>query len=247
MKTISLALALASALFTFAPRAHAQDVSSAETGARAAEPIAAQATLVTGSSAPGNRPAGPGQGVAGVGVRFGFGSMSLDAARLPMKSGLADSLNQQGVIVTPSVQLGGDGYFFKLDFPLAKMETFSAYGLGIYPLNYGHYFRKTGLMPYGSAGIVGSALTMPGQGLSGAFGQVRVAAGLTYRVVRELNVLLEVGYSPWAAGVVVDKRKTAELEQSANDGQSVDLMPGNRSAQGGMGNALDFALGVEWL
>jgi len=66
-------------------------------------------------------------------------------------------------------------------------------------------------------------------------------------VVRELNVLLEVGYSPWAAGVVVDKRKTAELEQSANDGQSVDLMPGNRSAQGGMGNALDFALGVEWL
>jgi hypothetical protein len=126
-----------------------------------------------------------------------------------------------------AVQRALDGYFFKLEFPQKEIQTFSTRGLGLYPLNYGHYFRKPGLFPYASAGVTISVLSTATQGLSGASAAGRLATGLKVEVTERLRASLEVGYTPWAAGFLVEGR--------------------DRPAKAGLGNGLDVSVGFEWL
>jgi hypothetical protein len=181
------------------------------------------------------------------GVRVGQTRFALSAQSLASRGMPVDDWTDHGTQVVPTFCVGGDGYFMKLDFPIMKTSVASAYGLGLYPLNYGHLFKKTGLFPFASAGLAASVLSMPGQGISGAFGVARLATGLKVRVAGGLGLSAEIGYAPFAAAALVDKQKTHDLVQGAIDGASLDPPSGMRPARGGIGREVDFLIGVEWL
>ena len=139
--------------------------------------------------------------------------------------------------VTPTLHLGGSGYFFKIDVPLSFAPQLTTFGLGLYPINYGVFIPSASLFPYlslgGAANLVDSRNTgdpSTSNKLVGAFVQVRGALGLKYFPAQGLAVSGEIGYSPWAAGILL-------------------VTPAGSSTQvrGGTGSVFDFSLGLEWL
>jgi hypothetical protein len=181
------------------------------------------------------------------GVRMGETQFALSAQSLSSKGVPVDDWSETGRQVVPTFCVGGDGYFMKLDFPILKTSVATSYGLGLYPLNFGHLFKRTGLFPFASAGVAASVLTLPGQGISGASAEARLALGLKVRLWGGLALSAEVGYAPYVAAAVVDKQKMHDLVQGAIDGQSIDPPAGTRPARGGLGRGLDFLVGIEWL
>jgi hypothetical protein len=181
------------------------------------------------------------------GVRAGQASFALDSERYSAKGVPVDNWNGVGRQIVPTFCVGGDGYFVKFDFPIMKVADASSYGFGLYPINFGHLFKKTGLFPFLSAGAAASILTLPGQGISGASAQARGALGLKVNLWHGLGLSAEVGYSPFVAAALVDKQKMHDLVQGAIDGQSFETPVGSRPARGGMGRGVDFLVGVEWM
>jgi hypothetical protein len=181
------------------------------------------------------------------GVRMGEAQFALSAQSLSLNGVPVDDWSETGRQVVPTFCVGGDGYFMKLDLPLLRTSTTTSYGLGLYPLNFGHLFKSTGLFPFASAGVAASVITLPGQGISGASAQARAAVGLKVRLWSGLALSAEVGYAPYIAAAVVDKQKMHDLVQGAIDGQSIDSPVGTRAARGGIGRGLDFLIGIEWL
>ncbi len=149
------------------------------------------------------------------------------------------TVKSTAVTVTPTLHLGGSGFFFKIDVPLSFASDYTTYGLGLYPINFGVYLRHVGLFPYGSLGVAGSIVqsrSTPDPTTSnkiiGAVAQMRLATGLKYFPISNLAVSLEVGYSPWAAGVMLlPPRSDATATRT----------------EGGFGSIWDLSLGVEWL
>lgn len=232
-----------------APLAADEEVSAST---RPSSPTAGDATVIAGRDADGivvDRPAPASRGMHKVafGVRAGQSRFGLSAQGLADKGMPVDNWSDRALLVAPTFCVGGDGYFIKLEAPIMKTSTASAYGFGIYPLNFGYLFERAGLFPYGSAGVAASVLTLPGQGASGAFAVARLAAGLKARVASGFAVSAEVGYSPFAAAALVDKQKTHDLVQSAIDGGNIDPPAGMRPARGGIGRELDFVVGLEWM
>ena len=191
----------------------------------------------------------------GLGVRVGAAQASLKSTRLPRAAEVvSDDVNDNMMLIVPTVHLGGDQFFFKLDVPLMRWDDGYTVGLGVYPLNYGHTVANGRLMPYASAGGAASVATLKPAAddrvqlpLRALMLQARAAAGLKWRAVPGVAVSLEAGFSPYAIGGVVDdqRRRTAESDMDA--GRSPDLRPGNRPVSAGVGQVMDVALGVEWL
>jgi hypothetical protein len=139
--------------------------------------------------------------------------------------------------VTPTLHLGGSGFFFKLDVPLSFAPQFTTFGLGLYPINFGVFVESASLFPYlslgGAANVVDSRNTgdpATSNKLIGAIVQARGALGLKYFPRQGLALSAEVGYSPWAAGILL-------------------ITPADSSTQvhGGTGSVFDFSFGAEWL
>jgi hypothetical protein len=181
------------------------------------------------------------------GARAGEARFALNSERYSAKGLPVDNWNDTGRQLVPTFCVGGDGYFLKLDFPVMKASKASSYGLGLYPINFGHLFRTTGLFPFLSGGVAASVITLPGQGISGASAQARGAVGLKVHLWGGLGLSAEVGYSPFVAAALVDKQKMHDLVQSAIDGQSFEVPAGSRPARGGIGRGVDFLVGIEWL
>ena len=206
------------------------------------------AATVTATPAPPPDDAGR-MGWVGVGVRLGYTQLHLtppsslistyNSATGTTSTTAEHTVDSGGRTLTPTLHLGGGGFFFKLDVPITFASQFLAYGLGIYPINFGMYLPREALFPYGSFGFAtsivqsrGTADPLTSNKIIGAVAQVRAAVGLKYFPMRALALSGEVGYSPWAAGVML-------------------LPPGAGSnttrTQGGFGSVWDFSLGVEWL
>ena len=191
----------------------------------------------------------------GIGVRVGVAQASLKSRRLPgVAEVVSDDVNDAITMVTPSAHIGGDRFFFKLDAPLMRWDGGYTVGLGVYPLNYGRYFPRSKLLPYGSAGGAVSAATMKPSSqdtvqvpLRALMVQGRMAAGLKWRAVPGVALSLEAGFSPYAAGGVVDNERRKAAEAAVDAGKAPDLTPGNRPVNAGIGQVMDLALGVEWL
>ena len=69
------------------------------------------------------------------------------------------ALRSNVTTVTPTIHLGGSGYFFKLDLPISFGSSFSMVGLGFYPINFGIYFDHLSMFPYLSLGTVANVVT----------------------------------------------------------------------------------------
>jgi hypothetical protein len=206
------------------------------------------AATVTATPAP--QPAeGRRMGWVGVGVRLGYTQLHLtppsslvssyNSTTGSTSSTAEHTVDSSGRTLTPTLHLGGGGFFFKLDVPITFASQFIAYGLGLYPINFGMYLPHAALFPYGSFGFATSIVQsrdtadpLTSNKIIGAVAQVRAAVGLKYFPVHALALSGEVGYSPWAAGVML-------------------LPPGAGSnttrTQGGFGSVWDFSLGIEWL
>ncbi len=207
----------------------------------------AAATVAT--SAPPERDDARRMGWFGVGARFGYTQLHLvppaslvgsyNSVTGSRSTSAEHTVSSTAMTVTPTLHLGGGGFFFKVDVPLSFASDYTTYGLGLYPINFGIYLPRVALFQYGSLGIAGSiaqSRSTPDPATSnkiiGAVAQMRVATGLKYFPASNLAVSFEVGYSPWAAGVML-------------------LPPGSGSnttrTQGGFGSIWDLSLGVEWL
>ena len=148
-------------LLVVAGRAHAQ---SAEAGYDGASSSAATVTV-----APAPAPSVRRMGWFGLGARIGVTELRLTAPTSVVNSieqvtgGTAGvdqfALRSNVTTLTPTIHLGGNGYFFKLDLPISFGSSFSMVGLGLYPINFGMYFDHLAMFPYLSLGTVASLVT----------------------------------------------------------------------------------------
>jgi hypothetical protein len=203
----------------------------------------ATATLVAPAAPPAVRPIHE----VGIGLRVGVQWFSLKADRLTARGLPVDDWTDVAREIVPSFSVGGDGYFFRLDLPIRLTSSVKTYGLGLYPLNFGYLFQRSGIFPYASAGVAASVLTLQRQGVSGATGEARLAAGVKTSFWRSWAVSAEIAYAPFVAGIAVDKQKSEDLIHGEFDGHGVKSQPGTHPARGGFGQGFEFLLGVEWI
>ncbi len=187
----------------------------------------------------------------GIGARVGITQLRLippasvvnDIDQISGGTAVADqfALRSNVTTVTPTLHLGGSGFFLKLDLPISFGSNFTMVGFGLYPINFGIYFDRLAVFPYLSFGGVASIVTShatPDPGTSnrliGGVFQARVAAGLKYFPLHDLALSGEVGYSPWTAGAVA-------LPSDSGSGSNATHF------EGGFGSVFDLAFGVEWL
>lgn len=187
----------------------------------------------------------------GIGARVGVTQLRLtaptsvvnDLEQITGGSAGADefALRQNVTTITPTLHLGGSGYFFKADLPISFGSSFSMIGLGLYPINFGIWFDRLAMFPYLSLGAVANFVTShstPDPGTSnkliGAIAQARVALGMKFFPLHGLALSGEFGYSPWTAGAVA-------LPPESGSGSDATRF------EGGFGSVLDFSFGVEWL
>jgi hypothetical protein len=204
-------------------------------------------------------------GFAGLSIRVGTSRIALRAQNLPMAG---DDLvafarvtghdvsqvdfHEQLVTVTPSLHVGGSGYFFRVDAPLGFSSSAQTFGLGVYPVNVGVTVPAARVMPYAGAGVVGSFVV--GDSAAGAGGgtlatgglfQARTALGVKLLPGNRTDLSLEFGYSPWAVGGVVNptefQRAASRLERGLQIGDPARVM------RAGAGNVWDLSVGVGWL
>lgn len=215
-------------------------------GAARADADTTAGTVTTSAPA---APEGRRMGWFGLGARLGFTELHLsppaswvstfNAATGSSVNASDYSLSTSARTITPTLHLGGGGFFFKLDVPISFAPRFLTYGVGLYPLNFGVYIPQVALFPYGTAGVLTSIVQSRGtfdpatsDKIIGALVQARVAAGLKYFPMHAMAVSFEVGYSPWAGGVLFlppfDDHDATHTE-------------------GGFGSAWDLSVGVEWL
>jgi len=229
-------------LIGVAGRAHAQ---TDEFGYGSSGP---SATVTVAAPAP---PEERRMGWFGIGARVGVTQLRL-AAPASVVNGIeqltggtagadAFALRSNVTTVTPTLHLGGSGFFFKLDLPISFGSSFTMVGLGLYPLNFGIWFDRLAMFPYLSLGAVANVVTShqtsdPGTSnkLIGGVAQARVAAGLKFFPLHGLALSGEFGYSPWTAGAVA-------LPPDGGSGSDATRF------EGGFGSVLDFSFGIEWL
>jgi len=206
------------------------------------------AATVTTSPAP-SQDDGRRMGWFGIGLRAGYEELHLtppssvvgsyNAVTGSSTSTAEHTVRSTARTLTPTLHLGGGGFFFKLEVPLSLASNYFSYGIGLYPINFGVYLPGLALFPYGSAG--GSASIVQSRDtpdpttsnkIIGGVAQVRVAGGLKYFPIKNLAASFEVGYAPWAAGVML-------LPPAAGSNTT--------RTEGGFGSSWDLSLGVEWL
>src|SRR5450432_897173 len=220
----------------------APDVDTSATSSATASPEAELAATAPPAATPPPR-----MGWFGAGIRLGMQDVHLmppaalvngvnTASGQAFQSGNF-AVDSSAWTVTPTLHLRGSGYFFKMDVPLSFAPQFTTFGLGLYPINFGVFIESASLFPYlslgGAANLVDSRDTgdpSTSNKLIGAIVQARGARGLKYFPARGLALSGELGYSPWAAGILL-------------------VTPANSSTQvhGGIGSVFDFSLGIEWL
>jgi hypothetical protein len=210
---------------------------------------------------------------AGFGVRLGIYTLDVAAEDVPFfsdevqqaidafnklnpdskKSRSALDLKADMTQVIPTLHLGGDGFFFRLDVPVAFGDGLTSLGLGIYPLAYGYFIESIGLFPYLVAGgaahyLSSGSVTARGAKVdvsqSGGILQARVALGAKIRTVGRLNGVFEVGYSPWLGAGMVD---TGKLKALRNATDPLSLPDPSEAVRAGLGSAIDFSAGIEWM
>jgi len=141
-------------------------------------------------------------------------------------------LHENLLEIAPSIHLGGDGFYFKVEAPLRQSATLRAYGAGIYPLNYGLLIPALHIMPTASAGVVLSYLADRRTDAVGPLFETRVAVGIKFFPAHGLALSLDIARTPWALGAVRG-RGPSWWQRS--------------DARGGIGNGWGLGVGVSWL
>ncbi len=210
---------------------------------------------------------------AGFGIRFGVFNLDVAAENVPFfDSKVQEALDAYNrlnpgnqvtenamdleaslVQVVPTLHLGGDGFFFRLDLPIGFGDDITTLGLGLYPLAYGHFIESLGLFPYavlGGAAHYATSGRVTSHGAkfdvsqSGAVLQGRLAVGAKLRIFEKLNGVGELGFSPWTVAGLVD---TDKLDAIKNADTSSSIQDPASAVRAGAGSSFDFSVGIEWL
>ncbi|MBN1961423.1 MAG: hypothetical protein JW841_10790 [Deltaproteobacteria bacterium] len=165
------------------------------------------------------------------------------------------NLNTGMLQIIPSFHLGGDGYFTKLELPIGLSSEFKTIGFGCYPINYGWTIDEFNLFPYLSVGFAlsyayskkfeptsGSTVNVNAKG---GLIETRAAVGIKYFGVDNWPISIEIGYSPYALGLVFDNNQKLRIDST----NVLDALPDNPGsiARGGAGWLLSALVGVDWL
>jgi hypothetical protein len=190
-----------------------------------------------GDARPQVRPADPPNlNWAGLGVRFGIAWWTLSSRGLPVED--SADLNVTLKVLTPTLHLGGDRRFVKIDFVIGAGDELKLYGLGFYPLSYGYFIAPIRLFPYGALGGTLNYATQSADRTNpsrmGLLVQSRVALGAKWRPIPSICGSIEVGYSPWAAGAL------GSAPSTTTGSQAISLV-------GGTGRVWDVSVGIELL
>lgn len=184
---------------------------------------------------------------AGIGINAGVVMLRLSADRALRTFGgesgtqLADDaptsiasfdLRETLFEIAPTIQMGGDRFYFRMEAPLRQSATLRTYGVGFYPLNYGYYVPRWRIMPSASAGAVFSYLTDRRTDAVGPLVETRVSVGVKFFPVRGLALSMDVARTPWAIGAL--HGSGPEWWRRAD-------------ARGGIGTGWALGLGVFWL
>ncbi len=173
-------------------------------------------------------------------------SPGMDASAPSMTHADMD-LRTQLVLLTPSLEAGGDGWFFKLEAPIGFGDDVRTYGLGVYPLNVGGKVAGSAdasLAGYASAGAVMSYVTfVDSDDAAGALVQGRLAAGLRLRTRGGYAMTFELGYGLFAIGGVVDFARRESLEAYDPRGMAPPPRPGEVAQGGEQQGMVDVSVG----
>jgi hypothetical protein len=171
-----------------------------------------------------------------------FGHIGASVADAPSPVGTAASglhdFNTSVTTITPTLHLGGDGYFFKMEGILGIGPDFKTFGAGIYPINYGYFIRQASLFPYFSLGFAMQYLRGKSTDIEskGAILQGRAAVGVKWRILGWTTVSAELGTSAVAVGI-----------EDTRMGQESATVNGKVEGVVGVGKAVDFSFGIEIL
>jgi hypothetical protein len=175
------------------------------------------------------------------------GLRSSQAKAAPTMTSADMNLRDQLMLVTPTLEAGGDGYFFKLEAPLGFGDRVRTYGLGVYPLNVGGHLggdRAQEVAGYLSAGVALSYATfVDADDAAGGLFQGRLAGGLRLRMSGGYAMTFELGYSPWALGGVVDFGKKSAIKSYDPRGAAPPPRPGEIAQGGEQSGMIDVSVG----
>jgi hypothetical protein len=149
--------------------------------------------------------------------------------------GVSDTL----VTIAPGLELGAGPLFFRVEGIAGYGSELRTYGLGVYPLNVQLGLTKD-LGVYASLGGTASYLTREGTTEDGALISARAAGGV--RIGRYM--VLEVGYSAYTIGGIVDESKLRDMVEDYNGGPPPD--PDGAVAAGEAKGLVDVSVGVSF-
>ncbi len=149
--------------------------------------------------------------------------------------GVSDTL----ITIAPGLDLGAGPLFFRIEGIAGYGSELRTYGIGLYPLNVQLGLTRD-LGVYASLGGTASYLRRAGTADEGALLSARVAAGA--RIGR--HMVLEVGYSAYTIGGIVDRSR---LRDMALDYEGGPPPAPDRAVAAGEGTGLvDLSVGVSF-
>lgn len=175
--------------------------------------------------------------------------------------------------IIPTLHLGGEGFFMRVEAPLAFGESFRSAGVGLYPLGYGFSIPQVRLMPYivlgGTASYawVDATFKGPDYGLpvpagappfpvgqsetisqDGVLVQTKIAVGAKWFVLPRFPVSLEIAYAPYALAAFwnLDRYDAFYLAPVDERLETVATKAPASAARGGAGQTLSVTAGIEW-
>lgn len=107
-------------------------------------------------------------------------------------------LDETMFVLSPGIEAGGERVFFRLEAALGLGASLRSYGAGIYPLNFQLALGRQ-VTAYLSGGGTASVLDRADSSHRGGLVTVRAATGVRYQ-----QLAVEVGYSAFALGGIVD-------------------------------------------
>ena len=161
----------------------------------------------------------------------------------PARGYEAVDLRTDLTLVTPSLESGGHGYFFKLEAPLGFADGWNTYGIGLYPVNAAFGLGSDNLEGFLSAGVVGSYIT-DGADARGLLLQGRVAAGVRVRSGDGWGLSAELGYGLFGFGGALDGNRMRELQAYDPRAMAPPPGPGEVARGGDQQGMIDVAVGV---
>ncbi|HVK75310.1 MAG TPA: hypothetical protein VM734_18400 [Kofleriaceae bacterium] len=165
----------------------------------------------------------------------GYGAGSPQAA--PMASADDVGLRARLLVLTPSLDVSAGPLRARLDVPVGLGDGLRTVGVAVYPMGLAFARERAAVVPFVLAG--GGVSVVDDGDRGGALFELRVVGG-----VRFGRVWFELGVRPYLAGGAIDRARLDRLMETYDPRGPAAPPPPEEVVRGGVGRAIDVALGV---